>query len=141
MDAGKPSIRQLLDKPVRTASAPTPSNAETESESEYSAFAHGRISRLPQMTLILRLADGSARAFAYSYFYGAEAVEPDHGFTLDFSQHRVKIAGRNLEPLFHLLCQHRVAEIREAERSQSFEVASDAPLVERIEVVEALSAR
>ena len=127
------NIRSLLDKPGRGKPSSPNGAAEEDSESDYSAYAHGRISRLPQLTLIFRLADGSAQAFAYAYFYAAEAVDPAHGFTLDFSQNKVKLQGRNLETLFRLICQHRASEVREADRSQSFEVAEDAPVVERIE--------
>jgi hypothetical protein len=134
MDATKQHLRSLLDKPGR-ANAPPPTNVvPIESDDDYTAYAHGRISRHPQLTLAFRLADGTARGFAYSWFYGVEATEPDRCFTLDFTHHKVKVEGRNLENLFRLICQHRVAEVRQADRSQSFQVAADAPIVQSVEI-------
>lgn len=133
MSTDSPTIRSILEKPVRP-SAPIERPAESETDSDYSAYAQGRISRHPQLMLILRQANGSARAFAYSYLYGAESENPALGFTLDFTQHQVKVRGRNLQILFRYICQHRVAEIRVANHAQCFEIGSEEPLVERIEI-------
>lgn len=132
MNDDRKSVRSLLEKSGRAAA---PANAsDGDIEAEYSAYAQGRISRHSQSTLMFRMADGSVRAFAYSYFYGAESVDPAEGFTLDFSQNKVTIRGRNLETLLRLICQHRVAEVREAGRSQGLAAEADAAIVERIEV-------
>jgi len=135
MDATKPHLRTLLDKPGRAnALPPTANAAPADGEDDYTAFAHGRISSRPQLTLAFRLADGTAKAFAYGWFYGVEATDPDRCFTLDFTHNKIKVEGRNLENLFRLICQHRVAEVRQADRSQSFQVAADAPIVQTVEI-------
>lgn len=136
MNEDRPSVRSLLEKAGRSSPAATPSSAPAadDSESDYSAYAQGRISRHTQLSLMFRHADGSVRVFAYAYLCGAESTDPAVGFALDFSRHKVNIAGRNLETLLRLICQHRVAEIREAERSQAFAAPADAPIVESIVV-------
>ena len=134
MDATKPGLRALLEKPHRP-SAPTAS--EPENESDYTAYAHGRISRHTQQMLAFRFADGTTRGFAYAYLYCLDSPDINRGFTLDFTHHKVKVEGRNLETLARLIGQHRVAEVREAERSRSFENAASEPVVERITVLNA----
>lgn len=133
MTTDSSAIRSILEKPTRLI-APSDSPADIEPESDYQAYAQGRVSRRPQLTLSVRQPDGSARVFAYSYLYAIESSEPGAGFTLDFSQHKVKIEGRNLQILFRYLCQHRVAEIRVASRTQCFEISDEEPVVDRVEV-------
>lgn len=132
MSTDNQTIRSILGKPARAA--PVPETSQTEREGDYTAYAQGRISRHSQLTLVLRQADGSARAFAYSYLYGIESENPALGFTIDFTQHRVKVQGSNLQILFRLVCQHRVAEIRVAQRSQILELDPQEPVVEQVEV-------
>jgi hypothetical protein len=134
MDTNNHSIRNLLDKSGRGKPPVASDEVDPDSDAEYSAYAHGRISRLPQQSVIFRFADGSVRAFAYAYFYGVEGDDPTTGFTIDFSQHKVKVQGKNLETLFRLICQHRVAEVREAGRSRTFDGPDDIPLVSKIQV-------
>lgn len=133
MTTDSSAIRSILEKPARIVPS-VDSQVESESDSDYQAYAQGRVSRRPQLTLVIRQPDGSARAFAYSYLYGIESSEPGTEFTLDFSQNKVKIEGRNLQILFRYLCQHRVAEIRVASRTQCFEISDDEPVVLRVQV-------
>jgi hypothetical protein len=135
MNEDKNSVRSLLEKAGR-GSAPQAPAAESQ-ESEYTAFAHGRISRHPQLMLMLRHAGGAVTMISYSCLIGGESSDPAAGFTLDCGQQRVKITGKHLEQLLQLICQHRVAEVREASRTESFSVSDDAPLVETIEVQKA----
>lgn len=133
MTTDSSTIRSILERPSKLV-PPSDSPSDSEPETDYQAYAQGRVSRRPQLTLIIRQPDGSARAFAYSYLYSIESSEPGSGFTLDFSQHKVKVEGRNLQILFRYLCQHRVAEIRVASRTQCFEIGDEEPVVERVEV-------
>lgn len=137
MNEHNPSVRNLLEKAGRVQASTPPPKTTDETEGDYSAYAHGRISRHTQLTLMFRFADGSVRAFAYAYLCGAESPDPNIGFVLDFSQHKVGVTGRNLEKLLRLICQHRVAEIREADRSESFSLSEDVPIVESIDVKKA----
>lgn len=131
MNERSPTLRNLLER-VEREPVVAPNNEE---QPEYTAYAQGRISRHPQLSLMFRWADGSVRAFAYAYFCGAESSEPARGFVLDFSPHKIKISGRNLELLLRLVCEHHVAEIRQAERGQVFALAVDAAVIESIEIV------
>lgn len=134
----RPNVRSLFEKTGRSMPAANASavNIPDNPETEYTPYAKGRISRSTQLSLLLRRADGSIRVFTYAYFCGAEASEPALGFVLDFGQWKVKISGRNLEKLLSLISQHKVAEICEAERSQSFASTEDTPVVERILIMQ-----
>lgn len=128
---GDRNIRGLLDRPARPAATPPLAEA---GEEEYSAYAHGRISRHIQLTLMCWHADGSCHAFAYSYFCGATCSDSKEGFVLNFTHQMVKVTGRNLDSLLRLICQHRVAEIRTLSRSEGLAVEADAPIIENIEI-------
>jgi hypothetical protein len=138
MDGNKNSVRSLLAN--RPAPA-KPADSEVDPEPEYQPYANGRVGRNAQHVLVFRLADRSVRAFAYSYFFGIESDDPAQGFTIDFGQQKVKIHGRNLEELLWFVCQFRVAEICEADRSQALAADAAAPVVERIDLLPAKPAR
>lgn len=127
------SLRAILEKPERTSARSHPASpTEGETDAEYEAYANGRIGNRPQLMLALRKADGSLRVFAYTYLYSIAADDPARGFVLDFSQEKVAVHGRHLERLLDLIRQHKVLEIVEAPRSQTFEQPPGAPLVEAI---------
>ena len=130
MNERSPTLRNLLDR-VEREPVVAPSSEE---QPEYTAYAQGRISRHPQLSLMFRWADGSVRVFAYAYFCGAESSDPSQGFVLDFTPNKIKVSGRNLELLLRLVCEHRVAEIRQAERQQAFAMAKNAPVIEGISI-------
>lgn len=135
MEELKSPIRNILAKQSAAA------QNEPDTNDEYTAYANGRVGRMAQPSLILRFADGSSRAFAYSYFYGAESDDPAMGFTIDFTQHKVRITGRQLQMLYRFVCSHKVAEISEIGRSQMFALSEDAPVVEKIDINSALPTR
>jgi predicted RecB family endonuclease len=130
------SVRSLLEKGGRQSAA-VKEVGVPEIEADYSAYAHGRISRHTQSMVIFRRADGSANAFAYAYVMSVAGEDTTSEFRIDFSQHKVVVKGRNLETLFQLVCQHRVAEIREAERNQNLTATPDAAVVESIQIDDA----
>lgn len=131
-DDSKTGIRTILDRPNKHA---TGLSEDSEGESEYTAYAQGRVSRSSQLSVIFRMADGSARALAYSHLYSVESSQMALGFTMDFGQCKVRVTGRNLEMLFRLTCQYRVAEIREIDRASGLSLMPDAPVVQRIEIL------
>jgi len=131
MEGNSKGIVSILEKQGRSGAA-APSG-EIDGENEYTAYANGRVGTRPQLSIIFRKADESAKAFAYSHLYSVETSDPAAGFVVEFSQTRVTIKGRNLEALLRFICQHRVLEVTEAERSRVFEVAAEQPVVEKIE--------
>lgn len=131
------NVRSLLEKAGRHAPA-MKEGGEPDVNADYSAYAHGRISRHTQAMLIFRRADGSAKAFAYACLLSVSGDDTTAEFRMDFSQHKVSVRGRNLETLFHLICQHKVAEIREAERHQGLAAAPEAAVVESIQIDDAV---
>ncbi len=91
---------------------------EADSEpAEYQAFSFGRVGIRPQLTLLLRKANGEVEGFPYADFRGISAVNEDVGFTIRFDTRTVKVEGQNLKQLFQYVCNYRAAEIVEAEPS------------------------
>ena len=85
--------------------------------------------------LELRFKTADAEAFPYSYLVRAQ-FNPSTGIELDFSACTVRIAGRNLRPLFAALVAQRVAVVTEVDELHA-EAALDpgATVVTRLEVV------
>lgn len=132
-----PSLRAILEKPrplPRTESPPaSPLPAEAEPAEVYTPFASGRIGNRPQLVLLFRQASGAVRGFSYSYFYGVESNNSAEGFVIDFTHVKVQVVGQNLQQLFRLVCEQRVAEIVELGRSDRLAAAREEPVVERID--------
>jgi hypothetical protein len=128
------AIRDMLRTPLRAAAARETVRPAQESEvTEERSFANGRVGNRAQVTLVFRKKNGSVRGFSYVHFFSIESDKPAEGFSIEFSQFRVTVSGRNLEPLFRLVCAHRVAEIGEVDSSEFFARAEKEPLVERID--------
>lgn len=83
--------------------------------------------------LRLRLADGSWRGFAY-FALGEAAYDPALGIELTFQTAVVRLRGRNLLPLYALVCDHAVRWVREADRAADLGAAESDTVVVRIEV-------
>jgi hypothetical protein len=133
MDDNRDGIVTLLERQGRAnLSAKAATIPEADSASEYVPFGHGRVATRPELAIIFRKADGSAKAFSYAHFYSVESDNPNEGFIVEFTQSKVTIKGRNLEPLLRYISQHRAAEVIEAGRTQIFELAAEDPVVERI---------
>jgi hypothetical protein len=136
MDGNPKGIAALLEKQGRSKpSAITPAVAEPDGENESTAFANGRVGTHPQLSIIFRKADGSVTGFAYAHLYSVKTSNEAEGFVAEFTQTKVAVKGRNLELLFRFICQHRAAEVTEAERHQVFEQGLEAPVVEKIDFV------
>jgi hypothetical protein len=131
-----PSIRAILENPRRlpgaNADGPPPAARQAESQPEYEPYAKGLIGFQSQHVLVFRQASGRVRGFSYSYFYDIDTDDPASGFMIDFTHAKVRVTGQNLEALFRLVCQHRVAEIVELGRGEQFEAADNEPIVDDI---------
>lgn len=68
------------------------------------------LARRHQVMLQLCLHGGNTRAFGYNYLVAAE-MNPSTGIVLDFTGWRVRLEGRNLQPLFDALAHHKVGKI------------------------------
>ncbi len=133
MDDNRNGIVTLLERQGRAnSSAKTATIPEADSDSEYTLFGQGRVGTRPQLAIIFRKSDGPAKAFSYAHLYSVESDNPDEGFAVEFTQSNVAIKGRNLEPLFRYISQHRAAEVIESGRTQIFELAEPDPVVEKI---------
>jgi hypothetical protein len=128
------AIRELLRASPRHPVAAEAARPALEPEAaEERSYANGRVGNRAQVTLVFRKKNGSVRGFSYVHFFAIESDNPAEGFAIEFSQVRVTISGRNLEPLFRLVCAHRIAEICEVESSSLFKTGEHEPVVERID--------
>jgi hypothetical protein len=128
------SIKDLLRPPLRSAAAAEASRPALEPEAvEERSYANGRVGNRAQVTLVFRKKNGSVRGFSYVHFFGIESDNPADGFAIEFSQIRVTVSGRNLEPLFRMVCAHRIAEICEVDGGAVFRAGEQEPIVERID--------
>jgi len=129
------SMRELLERPPRSALPSAPASAgRISEEEEYVAFANGRLGTRAQLMIVFQKADGSLKAFSYTHLCGVESDNPSTGFTVIFtSAKKVLVRGRNLQRLFQLLCLHKVAEVVEASRHEQLQSNPDLLLVESIQ--------
>ncbi|MEZ6129187.1 MAG: hypothetical protein R3C59_10935 [Planctomycetaceae bacterium] len=105
----------------------------TEDEDDV-AFAHGRIGPRPRMMLAFRRCNGEVEVFPYSMLSRIHSEDTDTGFTLTFGPRIVQVTGRNLTQLFRYICEHRAAEINEADRTTALTTQSAAVVTQiRIE--------
>jgi hypothetical protein len=153
MQRGKFSIREMLAQPVETLAErtpngePPPAGAEAEPAEElpplddvaplpgpgdaYKAYA--RASNKPLPTLVLLLANASARGFSYANLDTLDLLpsgDPGQGpvIVLAFSgitPTEIRLHGRNLDALYVALGAHRTAWIRERSASRDFIPATE----------------
>lgn len=125
-------LRRAGEEPEEPAAPPAVEDEETEaSEQAYSTVSADRRQKL---MLELRFQTGNALALAYSYLVSVE-VDPSAAIVMDFSGYEVKLAGRNLGPLFSALVAQRVAVVRERDDLQAeAESGRGATVVTRIDV-------
>lgn len=133
MENASPSLRTILGGASRAASQVGSSRLPEENEeSEYEAFASGRVGNKPQLTLLFRKASGEVFGFPYASFTEIRSENADLGFTVEFSGVEVEVQGQNLSKLFRYVCFHRAAEIVEAARSEQFTLDPKLPVVLKI---------
>jgi hypothetical protein len=82
-------------------------------------------------TLTFRLKDGNQFARPYHRLIEFD-YNPSNGIRLVYAEGAVVIAGRNLEPLFTLVCEFRVRWIHEADRPTSLLVPDGMVVVESV---------
>ena len=71
------------------------------------------------INLDIRKNTGDRRGFNYAYLTSPE-FNKSQGITLHFTDAKVIIEGRNLEPLYDRLLEHQVIYIAEAKHTDSF---------------------
>ncbi len=103
-------------------------------EEEYRAFAFGRVSNKPQISVTFRLLDAKGYNFAYSHYYALIDDHPNSAFEVEFTRHIVIIKGRNLETLHRLLCDHKVREVVQSDPLQAKLLPEEVPVVTHMEV-------
>lgn len=127
-------VNTHLERLKRVASSPAEHPVGIDAEDESTAFSAGRVGTNPQLTLVLRKANGNCHAFSYAHLYSIE-YDPSDGITLTFSQHQVRLCGRHLDDLFRYLCHHRVQRVNETEESFLESPDEQQPVVSRIAIV------
>ncbi len=136
MDADElTGIQGILARGERAArSAAQEDLPESDDDDALAAFRCGRIGTRPQLMIVFRKSSGEVFAFSYAHLDKIHAHDVSRGFTLDFGDAVVAVAGRNLERLFRCVCDHKAAEIAAEGRAAEF-IAEDAePVVTSITV-------
>jgi hypothetical protein len=113
---------------------------EADSLEDLGAFGWLRGVRDRAIMLELRHKDGRVSALGYAWLAHAE-FDPSDGITLHFAGKMVRITGRNLNGearpnvrMFAGIVRHRVPWIQEADRPMALEAASNATIIEHVEV-------
>lgn len=99
------------------------------------AFARLLSPRRPELMLELRRKSGDALALGYAYLVSI-GFKRSEGLVLEFTGHRVKVKGRNLQALFRGLVQQRVAFIQELDQMAEAALEETATTVTEISVEE-----
>ena len=141
MDNPAQNLRSLLEKPrphwQPKEELSTPPRSEPASESqanEYEACGRARIGNRPQLTLVFTKCSGEVIGFPYANLMRITSQDVAQGFTLEFAGVEVVVQGRNLARVFRFVCDHRAAEIIEADRAEAMLANPDGPVVESIVV-------
>lgn len=107
-----------------------------ELDDDQEAYSVLSADRQHKLMVEFRFKTGNARAFAYSYLVSIE-FDPSKEIRMDFSGYEVRIAGRNLNPLFAGLVAQRVAVVNEMDDLHAEATfPKSAMVVTRIEVVD-----
>ena len=93
--------------------------AQQASQDDQEVIEHGRcrISRKPQMMLGFRKCSGEIDVLPYATLTRIRSEDTSRSMRLCFSQGEVLIEGEELTQLFHYVCEHRVLEIAESDRT------------------------
>jgi hypothetical protein len=98
---------------------------------EYSAFGLEEYFGEVLPTLSFRLKDG--RQFAKPYHRLDEvSFDPSHGVGLEYPDVAITLRGRNLAPLYVLICAYKVRWVQEAGRALTLLVPESETVVEAI---------
>jgi hypothetical protein len=125
---------QLRQEAAAPAADDAGEGAELEREADYPAYSILSADRQRKVMVEFRRKNGNAKALAYSYLVALD-FDPSEGIAMDFSGYTVKIAGRNLRPLFEGVVAQRVAVVREMDELQAeANLPQDATVVTKIEI-------
>lgn len=90
-----------------------------------------RIGRHSQMMLAIRLCSGEVEVFPYATLSRIRSSDTDSELRLSFCIGDVIIEGQNLTRLYHYLCEHRVQELCQSNRTECM-TSNDEPCVHSI---------
>jgi hypothetical protein len=109
MNDDRKKLVERYTRPAATLDAEIPEPSDDEG---YQAAAPVSANRPPEAMLELRFKRGDVLALSYPLLITA-AHNPSHGITLEFTGHRVTIAGRNLRGIYRAITSHRLAYVQE----------------------------
>lgn len=89
----------------------------SDDESEVIEESRCRVSRRAQMMLGFRKCNGEIEVLPYSMLTRIRSEDTSLRMQLTFTHGEVIIEGEQLTRLFHYLCEHRVLEIAESDRT------------------------
>jgi hypothetical protein len=135
IDAAK-RLAELRQENAEPTAETAHAGIDFEAVEERPAFSILSADRQRKVMVEFRWKQGNAKALAYSYLVALD-FDPSEGIAGDFSGYTVKIAGRNLRPLFEGLVAQRVAVVREMDDLQAEANVEDGEtVVLKIEVKE-----
>lgn len=77
-----------------------------------------RIARQSQMMLAIRLCSGEVEVLPYATLARIRSDDSDQKLRLSFMVGQIVIEGERLTRIFHYLCEHRVQELCQSDRSE-----------------------
>lgn len=117
-DSRPKDISDLMEPRAHVATVSKVTSANASDTDEDLTEGRCRISRKPQMMLGFRKCNGEIDVLPYSMLARIRSEETSRAMTLTFPRGDVKIEGEHLTSLFHYLCEHRVLEIAESDRTE-----------------------
>lgn len=120
-DDRRTDILDIVEPQARLSTMSTISSRvqphSTDGQEEVIDEGRCRISRRPQMMIGFRKCSGEIDVLPYAMLTRIRSEDTSRSMRLCFSQGEVLIEGEELTQLFHYLCEHRVLEIAESDRT------------------------
>lgn len=109
----------------RTAIQAKPEHSATATE-DSQLVGRCRVARQSQMMLAIRLCSGEVEVLPYATLARIRSDNSDQSLRLSFVVGEIVIEGERLTRLFHYLCEHRVIEFCQSDRTECLTDGKDA---------------
>lgn len=114
------SIVELIspDQQIHSTSLKAKADDAATKSDEGQTVGRCRIGRQSQMMLAIRLCSGEVEVLPYATLGRIRSENSDQSLRLSFLVGEIVIEGARLTRLFHFLCEHRVMEICQSDRTE-----------------------
>ncbi|MEI8022501.1 MAG: hypothetical protein WCH39_30105 [Schlesneria sp.] len=124
--------RKIIERYAGRPPAPPVEDDPQEDEVDYQPAAPVSGNRRPEIMLEFRLKTGDSLALGYALLLSA-VWNRSEGIVLEFTTHRIDLAGRNLRHIYRAIVSHRLAYVREL-NSPSDDLPDESVVVTTIKV-------